>query len=305
MEQMIEARRTDWHLGAYLDDGVVKRDSTPVTIHCFSAQYDDCPEGRIFDRYPDQVWHCRTARWAEDFEYSGLWTLYSPDFCKEKIYNAGLHISSIDGYLHKSWRRRLSNRHSPEFTSTVSRSELEKSSYATGGIRFTGRTHVIESKTFYEIDLVRHHPVFSSEVENPFLELVEELLREAENLLRERHGLPRIGEGWVSEMLMFRLIQQRFVDTELHAQPDWLRPQHLDCFIPSVRVAFEFQGLQHFEPVAVFGGEEGLAKTRQRDLLKAKKCADNGVALIYWTHAESLTSEVLLAKLSSLGIAVK
>jgi hypothetical protein len=301
---MIEARRNDWHLGAYLNEGVVKRDSTPVTIHRFSAQYDACPEGRIFDRYPDQVRHCRTERWVEDSEYSGLWVLYSPAFCKENIFDVGLHFSSIDAYLHTSWRRKLSRRHSPEFTTAVSLAELEKSTYGTGGIRFTGRTHVVENKTFYEIDLVRRQPVISSDIENPFVELVEELLREAENLLRERHGLPRIGEGWISEMLMFRLIQQRFADAELHAQLDWLRPQHLDCYVPSIRVGFEFQGQQHFEPVAVFGGEEGLAQTKQRDQLKAKKCADNNVTLICWAHAESLTPDVLLAKLAAVGIVV-
>ncbi len=301
MEQMVEARRTDWHLGAYLDDGVVKRDSTPVTIHSFSR--DACPEGRIFDRYPDQVRHCG-KRWVEDPEYSGVWTLYSPAFCKEKIEDVGLHINSIDAYIRKSWRRQLSNRHSPDFTSTVSFSELEKHSYGTGGIRFTGRTHVVESKTFYEIDLIRRQPIFGDEVENPFIELVEELLREAENILRERHGLPRIGEGWVSEMMMFRLIQQRFADAELHAQPDWLRPQHLDCYVPSIRVGFEFQGQQHFEPVAVFGGEEGLAQTQKRDRLKSNKCANNNVILICWTHAEPLTSDVLITKLAAVGIVV-
>ena len=299
MQQMLEARRNDWHLGAYLNDGVVKRDSTPVTIHSFSR--DACPEGRIFERYPDQVRHCG-KRWIEDSEYSGIWTLYSPAFCKEKVEDVGLHISSIDGYIRKSWRRRLSNRHSPDFTSTVSLSELERHSYGTGGIRFTGRTHFVENKTFYEIDLVRRQPLFCSDVENPFVELVEEIFREAENLLRERHGLPRIGEGWISEMLMFRLIQKRFADAELHAQPDWLRPQHLDCYVPSIRVGFEFQGQQHFEPVAVFGGEEGLVQTKQRDKLKAKKCSNNGITLIYWMHNELLTSDVLVAKLAAVGI---
>jgi hypothetical protein len=303
MEQMIEARHNDWNFAAYLKDGTVKRGSQSVTIHNFSAQYDACPEGRIFDRYPDQVRHCGD-RWIEDSEYSGLWTLYSPAFYKENIDDVGLHISSIDAYLHKSWRRRLSNRHSPEFTSAVSLSELEKSTYGTAGIRFTGRTHVVENKTFYEIDLVRRQPLFGSDVENPFVELVEELLREAESVLRERHGLPRIGEGWISEMLMFRLIQQRFADAELHAQLDWLRPQHLDCYVPSIRVGFEFQGEQHFEPVPVFGGEEGLVKTKHRDQLKAKKCAKSGVTLICWTHAEPLTSDVLDAKLRAAGTVI-
>jgi hypothetical protein len=104
--------------------------------------------------------------------------------------------------------------------------------------------------------------------------------------------------------LMFRLIQQRFADAELHAQLDWLRPQHLDCYVPSIRVGFEFQGQQHFEPVAVFGGEVGLAQTKQRDQLKAKKCANNNVILICWTHAEPLTPDILIAKLAVVGIIV-
>lgn len=301
MEQMIETRCKDWHLGAYLDDGVVKRDSSPVTIESFSRDF--CPEGRIFDRYPDQVRHCG-KRWVEDSEYSGVWTLYSPAFCKEKVEDVGLHINSIDAYIRKSWRRRLNNRNSSDFSSTVSFSELEKHSYGTGGIRFTGRTHVIEGKTFYEIDLIRRRALLGDEVENPFIELVEELLREAENILRERHGLPRIGEGWISEMKMFRLIQQRFADAELHSQCDWLRPQHLDCYVPSIKVGFEFQGQQHFEPVALFGGEEGLAKTKERDRLKAKKCASNGVVLICWKYDEPLISETLVAKLKAEGKSV-
>lgn len=74
--------------------------------------------------------------------------------------------------------------------------------------------------------------------------------------------------------------------------------------MPSIRVGFEFQGQQHFQPVAVFGGEEGLARTKQRDMLKAKKCADNGLILIYWTHVEPLTPDVLLAKLAAVGVPI-
>ncbi len=301
MEQMIEARRHDWHFGAFLLDGEVKRDFTPVN---FSAQYDSCPEGRLFDRYPDQIRHCRVEKSIEDSEYTGLWTNYSPAFCDDHVYACGLHINMIEGYFPKSWRRRFRGPRKPEFAAITSLNEIEKSSFGTNGIRFTGRQHTIEGKVFYEIDLIRHRTITSSEVENPFVELVEEVLREAENLLRERHGLPRIGEGWVSEMRMFRLIQKKFPDAELHSQPDWLNPQHLDCYVPSIKVGFEYQGQQHFENVAVFGGEEGLARTRQRDQLKAKKCGDNGITLICWIHNETLSMEILLAKLTACGITI-
>ncbi len=299
MEQMIETRRHDWHFGAYLLGSEVKRDFTPVT---FSAQYDSCPEGRLFDRYPDQIKHCRAENSVEDSEYGGLWTIYSPSFCDEKVHSCGLHINMIEAYFPKSWRRRFRGPRELDFTTVTSLNEIEKSSFGTNGVRFTGRQHTIDGQRFYEIDLIRHRTVASSESENPFTELIDEVLRESENLLRERHGLPRIGEGWISEMQMFRLIQQKFPDAELHSQPDWLSPQHLDCYVPSIKVGFEYQGQQHFEPAAIFGGEEGLARTQQRDKIKAKKCKRNGVTLIYWIHNELLSTEILLAKLAASGI---
>lgn len=299
MEQMIETRRHDWHFGAYIRDGVVKRDFSPVT---FSAKYDFCPEGKLFDRYPNQVRHCRVENKIEESEYSGLWTTYSPTFCEENVYACGLHINSIEACFPKAWRRRFRGPRVPEFISIESLAEIEKSRFGTKGVRFTGRQHKIEGTTFYEIDLVRWRLIVSSDVENPFIELVEEVLREAENLLRERHGLPHIGEGWLSEMRMFRLVQQRFPDAVLHAQPKWLSPQHLDSYVPSLKIGFEFQGQQHFEPVSVFGGEQGLVQTKQRDRIKAKKCRNNGITLIYWIHNEALSMDVLNAKLASIGI---
>ncbi|HEV2327627.1 MAG TPA: hypothetical protein VGY56_02435 [Verrucomicrobiae bacterium] len=300
MEQMIEAKKHEWHFGAYLLDGEIKRDSSKVSQDTFSR--DSCPEGRLFDRYPDQVQNCRIGTWVADSEYDGVWTQYTPAFCEEKIYSCGLHINMIDAYYPKAWRHRFNGPRQPAFTACTSLNDIEKSSFGTDGIKFTGRQHTIEGKLFYEIGLVRYRK--SLEVENPFLELVEELLREAENLLRERHGLPRIGEGWFAEMQMFRLIEKIFPDAQLRARPDWLSPQHLDSYVPSIEAGFEYQGQQHFQASAFFGGEEGLLRTRQRDKIKAEKCNANGVTLIYWLHNEPLSMEVLLAKLAASGVKV-
>jgi hypothetical protein len=122
-----------------------------------------------------------------------------------------------------------------------------------------------------------------------------ELWKEAENSVRERHGLPRIGEGWVSEVALLNLVQDAFPCEPVihHARPKWLGRQHLDIFLPDRSVAVEYQGEQHFVPVDFFGGWEALDETQKRDQRKSRLCAQNGVRLIYFRSDDPITRETV------------
>ena len=122
---------------------------------------------------------------------------------------------------------------------------------------------------------------------NPVLDLViiaksKSLLREAENLLREQRELPRIGEGWISETKLYQEIKNHFKNTAVvqHARPEWLKPQHLDVFLPIHNIAIEFQGAQHIRPVDYFGGEKAFKQQKKRDERKVKLCQENHCHLI-------------------------
>jgi len=128
------------------------------------------------------------------------------------------------------------------------------------------------------------------------------ILREAENRLRENHGFPKIGEGWVSEMNLFKLIESVYPEAQHHVRPSWLLPQHLDIFVQSNRIAFEYQGKQHYEAIEFFGGEDSFEKRKLLDELKASKCKSNDVALIHWKYDEPITIDVLNAKLTAMNI---
>ena len=69
-------------------------------------------------------------------------------------------------------------------------------------------------------------------------------------------------------------------------RPDWLRnPQtncklELDGYNEELKIAFEYNGIQHYEPVKLFGGEENFLKIKQRDDAKRILCKEKGVQLI-------------------------
>ena len=115
-----------------------------------------------------------------------------------------------------------------------------------------------------------------------FEKIVSELTREAEDTVREEKDIPRIGEGWISERTLFYEIKELFDKTKVisHARPDWIKPQHLDIYLPEYKVALEYQGQQHYRPVDFFGGEKAYEKQVKRDRRKKMLCTKNGIKLI-------------------------
>jgi hypothetical protein len=146
------------------------------------------------------------------------------------------------------------------------------------------------------------HPMYGSSVKvhyGPYIKriAVEKNIdeREAENELRDLLGIPHIGEGWVSEIELLNIVKDIFPENEVIPQssPEWLGQQRLDIFIPELRLAIEYQGRQHYEPVPFFGGEGGFQQTKERDTLKANLCSKNGITLVFFSYNEILTRELV------------
>lgn len=53
-----------------------------------------------------------------------------------------------------------------------------------------------------------------------------------------------------------------------------------DFFLPDYNTCIEFNGIQHYYPVDIFGGKDNLDITIKRDLIKYKYCIDNNIKLI-------------------------
>ncbi|MCK4798738.1 MAG: hypothetical protein KAT05_15280, partial [Spirochaetes bacterium] len=117
---------------------------------------------------------------------------------------------------------------------------------------------------------------------NLFEEYIE-LLRKAENIIWHRGGLPKIGEGWISETRLYYDIKNKLNNLKVihHAYLKFLGRQHIDIYIPKLKIGIEYQGLQHDKPIEFFGGQKAFEQTKERDKKKYELCKKNNVKIIY------------------------
>lgn len=93
---------------------------------------------------------------------------------------------------------------------------------------------------------------------------------------------------WKSEQQLFQIALFHYPDAIFQYHDKWLGQQHLDIFVPSLQLAIEYQGQQHYEPIDFFGGEAGFEERRRLDELKRKSCRANNVTLIEWDYRVSI-----------------
>jgi hypothetical protein len=108
------------------------------------------------------------------------------------------------------------------------------------------------------------------------------VLRECENQYRLSINSKKIGEAWISETELYYNIKSHYKNIEViqHGKPDWLGRQHFDVWIPSLKIAIEYQGKQHDKPIDFFGGENAFVKNQERDLKKKNLAEKHKVLLI-------------------------
>ena len=252
--------------------------------------------GRIFDLFPNPVLCSRKYIFRAE-RHEKPWVTYNPKLFQSKIKAKGLVVVQFrDCY---QWKRDLK-----PLETVKSLHDFRKQSHLwMYGAKYTGRHLDFGKLRLFEIVCGRHPYSVNTDYlmfdQNPFLDTCVEILRSGENRLRVKHGLPKIGEGWVSETKLFSLVKALFPDAIQHARPKWLGRQHLDVFVPSGSFAIEYHGRQHYEPVEFFGGTSQFESTRTRDALKRERCKKNGIILLEWHYDVQIDGKALREILSA------
>jgi len=279
-------------------------------LDSFTESDDKCNNGVFINKYPDQIQYCRDILPLEPQNYYNVWIEYPDKFYENNIIKKKLKIKEIEVYKSKYWKWDWFKKkeHKPDFAKITSLGESEI--YSRGGIQtynieidYTGRRHLLEGRNLFEVNIKVIHDKcfrcgFYEYSKNPFLLILNTIFRESENKLRTKKGLPKIGEGWISEMRLYNLVKEHYKNALHQASPEWLKPQHLDIYVPYNKIAFEYQGRQHFEPVDFFGGEKSFTKMKKLDSKKYLKCKKKNIKLIYWKYDEKINENSLIIKLN-------
>ena len=114
------------------------------------------------------------------------------------------------------------------------------------------------------------------------------------NLVNEK----KINIKWKSEYQLYLIVKKEYNDAIYQYRCDWLGLQSYDIFIPSKKVAIEYQGKQHYEPISIFGGEESLIRQQKLDEKKRKISMEHNIKLIEWKYSEPITKILLKDKLN-------
>lgn len=128
----------------------------------------------------------------------------------------------------------------------------------------------------------------------------ERILKAIENEVRQEFGHHEIGSRWESETVLYNLINTKYGDEftiKRHHRPDWLEGLELDIFIEEAQVGIEYQGVQHYEVVEAWGGEEGLEERQERDQRTKELCQEYGVELVEVRYDEEISEELVTKKI--------
>ena len=130
------------------------------------------------------------------------------------------------------------------------------------------------------------------------------LARVVENEVRKSFGHPNVGEGWVRETQLAQLLAQCLPGRKIvrHYRPEWMQRLEFDIWVPSLRLAVEHQGQQHFTPISAWGGAEALTRTQERDARKVELAKANDVTLLHFRYDEPLTTTYLSGLLVGAGV---
>lgn len=106
------------------------------------------------------------------------------------------------------------------------------------------------------------------------------------DLIFQRCGCPNCGKSQMELLLQDYLIDNS-IEFESQKTFPWLIYNDnlsLDYYFPKQNAAIECQGLQHFEPVEFFGGEDRFIIQKERDLAKLNLCSNNGIIIYYYSN---------------------
>lgn len=108
------------------------------------------------------------------------------------------------------------------------------------------------------------------------------------------HGCPNCreskGEKTIKNFLLKNKISFNKEKTFDGCRDKGLLP--FDFYLDEFNICIEFDGMQHFVAVDVWGGENGLLEQKRRDLIKTQYCVDSNIKLLRISYKENIIDKI-------------
>ncbi len=118
-------------------------------------------------------------------------------------------------------------------------------------------------------------------------------------LIKKEYYVGKKEQQWRNEKRMVKIIQDIYSGDNLERNNRTvLNGLEIDCYIPSLKLGFEYNGEQHYNHVKVFHKtKEDFESQKQRDIEKNKRAKEQGINLITIRYDEILSEELILSKI--------
>lgn len=71
-----------------------------------------------------------------------------------------------------------------------------------------------------------------------------------------------------------------------------IKPLPFDFYLPAINKCIEYDGIQHFEPIEFFGGQEAFEICVKHDNIKNEYCKNNGISLLRIPYFKNVEEEL-------------
>lgn len=87
---------------------------------------------------------------------------------------------------------------------------------------------------------------------------------------------------------IYYIRQKKFRDCK------YIKELPFDFYIPKYNTCIEYDGVQHFESVSVFGGDNEFEKTKVKDKIKDEYCIKNNIHLLRISYSDDILNKLEL-----------
>ena len=111
------------------------------------------------------------------------------------------------------------------------------------------------------------------------------------------YGCPECGRHFgKQEKAVLKLLKEKYEHVEYQYTNDTFlkglkKNLTLDYFLPDYNIGIEYQGIQHFYPQNVFGGQKAFDVVYKRDLRKYERCKEHGIPIFYISFEKKIPED--------------